>query len=141
MKGGESMNYIYKLKDYKRTHDTYKGYKTTKWKAFTEKHVGRIIEHYESLPKLILDTIDGKRYGETFKLLHNRTDTRYLFHAINSVTYDLNKQFIKKCLKKTNENEIRYFAILLYLTYYCTINKIMTDTFNTMREERSTYVV
>ena len=133
--------YTYKLKNYKKTHDTYKNYKTTKWKAFTEKHVGRIIEHFDNLPKLIVDTIDGNRYGETFKYLENSMDVRYFFNVINSVTYDLNKQFIKKCLKKTNENETRCFAILLYLTYYCTINKIMTDTFNTMREERNTYVV
>ena len=134
------MNYIYKLKDYKRVHDTYKGYKTTKWKTFTEKHVGRIIEHCESLPKSIKETIDGKRYGETFKRLENNTDVRYFFNVINSVTYDLNKQFIKKCLKKTNENEIRCFAILLYLTYYCTINNLMTETFDALRKERSTYV-
>ena len=134
------MNYIYKLKDYKRVHDTYKGYKTTKWKAFTEKHVGRIIEHCENLPNLIRETIDGNRYGETFKCIENPMDARYLFNLINSVTYDLNKQFVKKHLKKTNENETRCFAILLYLTYYRSINEIMTKTFNALMEERSTYV-
>ena len=132
---------IFGLKDYKATWIKYHDYKKGKWKILIEKNKEQIREYLKALPKLIEDEFITGRYKNIEVNAESKNDIKFLKNHVNYLTYELNREFMKKILKRTNYNETRCFAIKLYISNYSRINKIMEKTFRKMAERRIRDVV
>lgn len=123
----------FKLKDFESTRQKYQGYKQEKFKAFILDWEIDINAHLESLRLDLIqqiinhmaNPIELKRKQLVIDI--SKGDIRSLKTMINGLTYHTNKKFIEGLSVCDNENELKSFTILFYLTYYDKINGIMKD--------------
>ena len=131
----ESLNFA--LKEYKTTWDTYHLYKPKKWKQIRETYSGDINLFLNTLPRYIKYEFGGLgRYKSMYYDMNSKGDIKQLKNNVNYVTMELEIEFLKRILKRTNKNECTSFAVRLYLDHYKRINRIMKDTFLEIVEER-----
>jgi len=119
----------FKLKDFDKTFNKYKNYKQEQTDRFFK-------DNKEDIKRYVGGTLFYLVFGELehriknfnymgfFEKSLNKSMVNQLMTLINGITYDKNMDFIKE-LDSLNKNEIKSFAIILYLKNYNKINSIM----------------
>jgi hypothetical protein len=125
------------LKDFNKTNDKYKDYKVLFVNDFFNKFD---IDIKEFLEDYLYNSIENEVYKKLSYGFYldsglnkdklNKSTINQFKTLINSITYNINTNFIKELQEDLNQNQIRSLTILFYLKNYDRINNIMKDFFD-----------
>jgi|TARA_Y100000296_G_scaffold44413_1_gene51021 hypothetical protein len=131
------LNYVenlnFGLKDFDKTFNKYRFYKQKEFKTFLDNNKEDLNFHLEDLYYRIENKLIDKLVFFTWININQKTGIKHLKTLINSLTYELNKDFLKDFNLK-NDNTLKNFAIMFYLNFYKRIN-------NTMKEVLKEYCI
>jgi len=116
----------FSLKDKARTEDKYSQYKTEDFKFLLVDSKEDIEDYFYYLEDRIKNHLVMNPFKMDFLRLNEKKHIRMFKTLINSITYELNNNFIGG-LDYFNDNTKRNFTILFYLNFYSKINKIMKN--------------
>jgi len=121
-------NINFSLKDFYKTHNKYKNYKTKEFKLFLDKYKEEVKQHLDNLSFNIVKWFNDNplKYINDLEF-NNKSNIRILKTWVNSITQELNYKFIKGLIN-ANNNTYKNFNIKFYLYYYKEINQIMKDS-------------
>jgi len=128
------------LKDFNKTNNKYKDYKVLFVTDFFNKFNSEIKDFLENELSYLIENEVNNKFGIGF-YLYNYMDKEKLNKSIinqfktfiNSITYNIDSNFIKELSQDNNlnlnDNQKRSLTILFYLRNYDLINNIMKEFF------------